>query len=86
MDNKMKKEVGNGFYTISKRDVYEDIQLIKKQLEELDSKFTVTFNKFDLNFNNHLQHHRDIEGKNKWFIGIIVGIVSLFINLIFSLL
>jgi len=80
-----KKKDDNGFYTISKKDVYEELQLIKSEIERLNNKFNEAFTKFDTNFENHLQHHQDIESKNKWFIGLIVAIVSLLVNVIFSL-
>ena len=65
----------NGFITIGKKEFYQEVQLIKDDLSILKS-----------GFENHLEHHKTIERKNVWYIGIIVGMITLFVNIIFGLM
>ena len=71
-NDKMVKK--NGFVTISKQDVYEDIQEIKKSLEEVK-----------LNLANHLEHHKTIEKKNLIYLGLIVSVVTFLIQFLFNM-
>ena len=63
------------FVKITNREVWTKLESIEKQLEEVHS-----------NLANHLEHHKTIERKNVWFLGILMGLITFFVNLLVILM
>ena len=63
------------FVKITNREVWTKLESIEKQLENVD-----------IHLKNHLEHHKTVERKNIWFLSIVMGLVTLFVNLLFLLL
>lgn len=68
------KENGNGFYTVSRKELYDNIESIKGDLSEIKT-----------NLNNHLEHHKTLETKNLIYLGLIVTIVTFLVQFFFNM-